>query len=101
MLITSPIGTTFERTFRDHLGRLVVATFFVYETEGRVKARLVEARVVEESLALPQGIFALVGECLRAAVVLAEKVLGEVIALPQREVLYFAGSKPRAPTLSF
>jgi len=96
MNITPARGNFIEKIVRDQQGRLVRATFCVYEYDGRVKARLVQATVIDDiptsetpflSAYIPQIIF---------ETALFESRL--VSPYFSSNTLYFSGSKPRAPT---
>ncbi len=99
MQLAFPRGKYVEKIVRDAQGRLVRATFCVYECEGRIKARLVDAIFIEENLQLS-------GETLKLAVFAKnlnteyKKVLNKRVSSPYFSLnqLYFLGSKPRAPS---
>ncbi len=101
MIITSPRGSVIEKIFKDASGRMVKALFYVYESEGRVKARLLEAIYLEEALCLEQGVWVLPAPLLDSVSPLVLENLYFSIPSPYslEELLYFVGAKPRAPTL--
>ncbi len=100
MLITSPRGSIIEKVFIDAQGRTVRARLFVYESAGRLKARVLEAVFVES---LPQGVWILSAPQVIAVIPKAVKQIGKAIVSPYfvncKEFLYCLGLKPRAPTV--
>ena len=87
-----------EKVLRDKEGRLVRATFYIYENAGRVKARLVDFVYLTEEFVKSTKVF-LVG-FFKAQVSQFKNVVNKlnVISFINREILFFSGSKPRAPT---
>ncbi|KKR45455.1 MAG: hypothetical protein UT81_C0013G0020 [Parcubacteria group bacterium GW2011_GWA2_40_14] len=87
-----------EKTLRDKEGRLIRARFCVYESAGRIKARLVEVAYLPEK-AHQITLFALSGfskkETWTRSVQVGKKVVSPYF---KSNSLYFSGSKPRAPT---
>jgi hypothetical protein len=85
-----------ERIIRDKNGKLVRATFCVYEIGGRIKARLVDFKFIEE---LSGKVFKLLTKAskshsdIKNCFNLALKTHYSLLI-----TLYFIGSKPRAPT---
>ena len=86
-----------EKILRDKEGRLVRATFCVYESAGRIKARLIDVVYLEEK-SISGKVISLVG--LVRKVSSPRQRLGHKLVSPYLtfEILYFGGSKPRAPT---
>ena len=98
MQLTYSKSSTIEKVLRDKEGRLVRVTFYVYENAGRVKARLVDFVYLGEEIVKSTKIF-LTG-FLKTQVSNLENVINKlnVISFINREILFFSGSKPRAPT---
>lgn len=89
-----------EKILRDKDGRLVRATFCVYEKAGHIKARLVDFKYIEESLAVIKKVFSLNGfvqKEVRNIETFTRQTVSPYFTL---NTLYFFGSKPRAPTFS-
>ncbi len=95
-----------EKIFRDKAGRLVRAEFCVYENEGRIKARLVNFKYLDETtqisgkisgktnfLQLGHG----VSKSLEFGFLYKKSFVSPYFTF---ETLNFIGSKPRAPTFS-
>jgi hypothetical protein len=88
-----------EEVWRDAQGRLARVTFFVYEHEGRMKARVIKVVYLEEERFEKKDIPALAGN-VAGSKPEADISLGESdIVSPyfDTEFLYTIGSKPRAP----
>lgn len=87
-----------EKIIRDKEGRLVRATFCVYENGGRIKAKLVEYVYITAG-AISGKILSLAGLSKNKKIV-SEIIFTGVTKSPyfNKESLYFSGSKPRAPT---
>ena len=91
-------GNTIEKVLRDKEGRLVRATFYVYENAGRVKARLVDFVYITEEIIKSTKVF--LAGFLKTQVSNLDNVTDKlnVFSFINREILFFSGSKPRAPT---
>ncbi len=98
MQIIRQRGETIEKIFTDRNGKLVRAKFFVYEREGRLKAKLVDFTVLEQ----------IVGKVFEFLFNLYKKVSENVSnffkiytepAFAKIKIYDITGSKPRAPTL--
>ena len=95
MQIVNAQGNIIEKVIRDKEGRLVRARFFVYESAGRIKARLVKWEYLNE----------LSGEIL-SLTIYRKRTVSENISFSKpslspyfsKNILTFLGSKPRAPT---
>ena len=91
-------GNTVEKILRDKEGRLVRATFYVYESAGRIKARLVDFVYLSEEF-VKSATFFLTGfsktNTQGNPVYNPKSVISSFVS----EILFFSGSKPRAPTL--
>ena len=100
MLISkSPQGNIVERILRDKDGRLVLATFCVYEIDGRIKARLVNAVFLEEAPAIENKVLTLSGFSSKIASTFLDFIQKAIVSpYFNNNLLYFSGSKPRAPT---
>ncbi len=88
-----------EKVIRDKEGRLVRATFQVYENAGRIKARLVDFVYIEELKQFVGKVFALVGNIGKKLTWSENSIKSFVLPFVTLENIYFSGSKPRAPTL--
>ena len=90
-----------EKIFRDKSGRLVRAEFCVYENGGRIKARLVDFKYLDEPAQIKGKVFSLSGITTSNNSKLGHAVSKFRVASPYFtfETLNFIGSKPRAPTL--
>lgn len=88
-----------EKILRDKEGRLVRATFAVYENGGRIKARLVDFVYLTNKV-LNTVIFALTAFSekisKRIQIYFKQQTLSPVYI---SEILNKTGSKPRAPTI--
>ncbi|MFZ2523668.1 MAG: hypothetical protein WAW92_04775 [Minisyncoccia bacterium] len=88
----------FERVFRDKDGRLVRATFQVYESAGRIKARLVNFVYLTagEISGKVSTILGIVSKKIKDVL----SVLNFELSTLNFEIsnIYTIGSKPRAPT---
>lgn len=93
-----PIGNYVERIIRDKNGRLVRATFCVYEYSGHIKARLISAEYIKEDIIENRSTPALVGFVQKELKNFVEYVGETISPYFNLNTLYFSGSKPRAPT---
>ena len=86
-----------ERILHDKEGRLVRATFCVYENAGRIKARLVDFVYMNEL----KGKILTLSEFTKAKVTPMSDIGVRLVSSPyfNKETILFSGSKPRAPTL--
>lgn len=98
--ITPSRANFIEKILRDGQGRLVCATFCVYENGGHIKARLVNVVYLEEKSSIKSKTlvldFSSPGEEKYCEVVLKNKIASPYFDL---NILYSSGSKPRAPTI--
>ncbi len=89
-----------ERVVRDADGRLVRLSFCVYENGGHIRARLLNAVYLEEYREIENKIPVLTGFKLEKKypikVIFKNKIVSPYFNF---DILYFSGSKPRAPTL--
>ena len=91
-------GETIEKVFTDKSGRLVRAKFFVYEREGRLKAKLLNFTYLEQ-------IVGKVSDFLLDLYKNASKKVADLFKIHPEpiftslKIYNFTGSKPRAPTL--
>lgn len=99
MLLTTPRGKFVEKIVRDASGRLVRASFCVYENEGHIKARLLNV-VYLKCGELANKIFKL-GTSKNSQSEEKNISYRTKIVSPYYDfnTLYFFGSKPRAPSL--
>jgi hypothetical protein len=98
MQITRPRGEYVEKIIRDANGQLVRVSFCVYEKNGHIKARLLNVVYVEEKSIADKTIllnFSSPGEEKYQEVVFENKIVSPYF---NKNLLYFSGSKPRAPT---
>ena len=98
MQIVRVQSNTVEKIIRDKKGRLVRATFYVYENAGRVKARLVDFVYLTEEI-IKSTTFFLTGFSKGNTQGYPVYNLKSAISSFVNEILYFSGSKPRAPTV--
>ncbi len=95
MQIVQNKNQVIEKILRDKEGRLVRATFAVFEQNGRIKARLLHAVAIVEEVV--ETLFLSAG--FSSKKVYSKLLSYEAIVSPYfNSVLYFSGSKPRAPT---
>ncbi|MEN9647427.1 MAG: hypothetical protein RLY57_231 [Candidatus Parcubacteria bacterium] len=96
-MLTTPRAQLIEKLITSPEGIVFRAVFLVYEEEGRIKARLV--RAVPVSKKQNAIIFALAGESsnISRAEVASDATHNEIVS-PYSSLLYFVGSKPRAPS---
>jgi hypothetical protein len=96
----TPSKTHFiEKILRDTNGRLICATFCVYEKDGHIKARLVGVVHLEQNAEIENKVLCLCG--LRRDKKYQEKIYfsGKTVSpYFTLNILYSTGSKPRAPT---
>ena len=89
-------GKVVEKIIRDKQGRLVRATFCIYENAGRLKARLVNFVYINE---IATKVFSLLGfSDSQYSLFNIHYSTRRVISPFLNSILYFSGSKPRAPT---
>ena len=95
MQLTPRREQTIEKIIRDADGRLVKATFCVYEQGGRIKARLIEAVVLDEikNQTLSLGTRSKISKYVQT--ILQTKVVSPYF---NTSLIYALGSRPRAPT---
>lgn len=99
MQIIESKGNIVEKVIRDKAGKLVRAKFYVYESAGRVKARLLEATYIEEIKQICGNVLSLASATLsqiKSSLLFGNKKLAYVFV--KNDVLNSTGSKPRAPT---
>lgn len=99
MQIVTSKGKIVEKTLRDKGGRLVHAKFYVYENAGVIKARLLDFVYVSEEV-IKSEVFFLTG--FSKSYTQGNPVYNlKSFASPfvTKGILYFSGSKPRAPTI--
>lgn len=100
MQLTTPKGKFIEKIIRDKNGKLVRASFCVYECNGRARAHLLSAVLIDEHIAIANKVYSLAG-------LISKKIFGEKIIFDGKiaspyfnsNLLYSSGSKPRAPTI--
>ena len=87
-----------EKVLRDKNGRLLRARFSVYESAGRIKARLIDFSYIETK-EIAGKILAILGikkeEKSSSKILFGRSIFSPFVA---SEILYSTGSKPRAPT---
>ncbi len=94
MQIVSHKGNIVEKILRDKEGRLVRAKFYVYESAGRIKARLLEATVIAELAGKVLSLFAPIQKS-RSKISFSKSTVSPYFT---KDTLNFLGNKPRAPT---
>lgn len=89
-----------EKVFRDKEGRLVRATFCVYENAGRIKARLLDFTYIESIKGSVTNFYISFKKTLKSVFESSVSKLG-IFELSNYRLgtIYSIGSKPRAPTL--
>jgi len=96
--LTSPRGKFIEKILRDENGHLVRATFCIYEEAGRIKARLLHAVIIADESIIKNSTLSLPGFSKKdtfSCVAVCNSITSPYIS---SSLLYFSGSKPRAPT---
>lgn len=99
MQLTTPKGKFIEKIIRDKNGKLVRASFCVYECNGRARAHLLNAEYINENRKIDNGKILL--DFTTHSIEKYELVFSKnKIASPyfNSNLLYSSGSKPRAPT---
>ena len=95
MQIVSHKGNIVEKILRDKEGRLVRAKFYVYESAGRIKARLLEATLIAELAGQVLSLFAPLKNKTGQKISFSKSLVSPYF---NKDVLTFLGSKPLAPT---
>ena len=101
MQIVSSKQNIIEKIIRDKEGRLVRATFCVYENGGRIKAKLVDYVYITAG-AICGKVLSLGGNMSRTVLDTKSLSFNSKIVSPffsLDSLLYSTGSKPRAPTI--
>lgn len=100
MQITQSKGNIVEKVIRDKDGKLIRARFFVFESHGRIKARLVDFVYVAEQALIGCANF-LLSVAIKTKQILIKNYIGISYVSPYVVLnnFYFSGTKPRAPTL--
>jgi hypothetical protein len=98
MNIIQSKGNIVEKVIRDKDGKLIRARFFVFESHGRIKARLLDFVYLAEQ-ALISGANFLLSGIVKAKQIFEKVIFSTSYSSPFTKTnLYFFGSKPRAPT---
>ena len=99
MQIVQSKSSLIEKIIRDKDGRLVRATFCIYENAGRMKARLVDFVYLNEKI-ITKVLQTLPG-FLKKKLFTRVTLVNNLVSSPYfvNEILNWSGSKPRAPTL--
>ncbi len=98
MQIIHSKGNTVEKVIRDKEGKLIRARFFVFESNGRIKARLIDFVYLAPQALLTCANFLLTG------ITKTKQVFESLVSTPTysfafvQDNLDYSGSKPRAPT---
>lgn len=97
MQIIQSKGNIVEKILRDKEGKLIRANFFVYESEGRIKARLIDFTYIETI----KGAVIAIASLIKQKITEVISYLENSFEVPELafETIYTNGSKPRAPTL--
>jgi len=96
--LSRPRGEYVERIIRDKNGQLVRATFCVYECNGHIKARLLNAEFLTETLS-NKKVIAIDGIAKKEFREIIDEIGKTISPYFTFDTLYFSGSKPRAPTI--
>lgn len=89
-------GNIIEKILRDKEGRLINARFYVYESAGRIKARLIDFTYIKELV--HSVVFAISG-AVKAIIVWSSEIISNTFEVFLNfQTIYLSGSKPRAPT---
>jgi|SRR3989344_4944713 len=95
MQIVAHKGNIVEKVLRDKEGRLVRAKFYVYESAGRIRARLLEAVIIPELIGNKLSISSPMSDI---GVKMSKCLFDTISPYFTKDVLNFLGNKPRAPT---
>lgn len=99
MQIVKSQGNIVEKVLRDKEGKLIRARFFVYESGGRIKARLLDLVYLTEQVLL-KGKELLLSIFKKDNFSKAKNILGISLEAESYNLttIFNLGSKPRAPT---
>ncbi len=95
MQIVTHKGKIVEKVLRDREGRLIRAKFYVYEVGGRIRARLLEATVINELVGQVLSLFAPKNAISSKGTFPSKSFTSPYFT---KDTLNFLGNKPRAPT---
>jgi len=98
MQIVSTNQKIVEKTLRDKEGRLIRARFCIYESAGRIKARLVDFVYLDDKTFNKNNAYILAGFSKKetwTSDVQTKKYVSPYVTF---KTFYSLGSKPRAPT---
>lgn len=99
MQITTTQGNFIEKIVRDANGKFARVTFCVYENAGHIKARIVKVVYLEECLSIESSSLVLTGFKSDKVFQSVETFLNKIVSpYFNSKLIYFSGSKPRAPT---
>ena len=98
MQLTHHKENIIEKIIRDGDGRLVRATFAVYESRGRIKARLLTAVFIDEYAEIGNAVLKLDGFSLPKVAQSDEIIYTKIVSPYFSNSFYISGSQPRAPT---
>ncbi len=79
----------------------VRATFLVYQSHGRIRARLISAQLIEKAKTLVTKILALPAVYAKNTVLPVVESVFASIAVPQLSEVILISQPPRAPNFSF
>ena len=98
MQLVSQKGNIVEKVLRDKEGRLVRANFYIYESAGRIKARLIDFVYLDEKNIDKSEVVALIGYTKENSYFTEVFEKSFISPFVNSETIYSSGSKPRAPT---
>ena len=92
-------GNIVEKILRDREGRLARVNFYVYENEGRLKARILKIEYIDEKISAGL-VLSLNGSIDDSNVSPQSNVVVDAVISPffDSSLIYTIGSKPRAPS---
>ena len=101
MQIIQSKGNIVEKVIRDKDGRLIRARFFVFESNGRIRARLIDFVYLTEQALISCANF-LLSVAIKIKQIWKNSHFSKSFTSPFNTLnnIYSSGSKPRAPTFA-
>ena len=100
MQLSQQNGHTIERVLTTPKG-LVRAVFFVYESHGRIRARLISAELIAKAKALATRSISLPQAYIKTAILPLIRSVFSSIATPSTIHHFFTSQPTRAPSISY